>query len=154
MVASEYLLLPAADMTLTYTHCRCSLWQSIPWWLFALRIVLFGAPSDSSTRDALTQAAQDIYKLLTGQHKASDPAAAVCCGSLQALLQVVMWGAASLTANELLCAIRQLLQFAGQPADDAMATELARQIRQVQRCMCRGPTCMLHSRDVRYSTEC
>lgn len=96
-----------------------------------LRILLFGAPLDSSTREALTQAALDMCEALLEQNKASAPAAAACPGSFQALLQVVMWGVASLTYAELLCAVSQLLQFAGQPAGDVRVAELAHQIRQV-----------------------
>ena len=110
-----------------------------------LRVLLFGAPSDSSIREALTQAALDLCATLLVQDKASAPAAAACPGSFQTLLKAVMWGAASLTSAELLCAVRQLLQFAGQSADDARAAELARQIRQVSS-VCWLSTCVLHSR--------
>lgn len=101
--------------------------------LSVLRVLLVGAPADNSMADALTQAALDVCQALPGQSNASSsaPAAAVCPGSLQGLLQVVMWGAASLTHAELADVASQILQLAGQPVDDVMVAELSQHIRQV-----------------------
>ena len=122
-----------------------------------LRVLLYGAPANSSMADALAQAALDVRQALPGQGSASSsaPAAAVCPDSLQGLIRVVMWGAASLTHAELTDAASQILQLAGQPADELMVAELSRHIRQVSTCssclswsgksvpMSRGPLCVI-----------
>lgn len=98
-----------------------------------LRVLLFGAPADSSVAEALNQAALGVFQSLPGQSSASPALAAEACpGSLQGLLRVVMWGAASLTHAELAAAASQILQLAGEPADDVMVAELSQHIRQVQ----------------------
>ena len=98
-----------------------------------LRVLLFGAPADSSMADALTQAALHVCQALPGHSSAtpSVPAVAVPPGSLQGLLRVVMWGAASLTHAELADAASQILQLAGQSTDEMTVAELSRHIRQV-----------------------
>lgn len=115
-----------------------------PLLLSMLRVLLFGAPADSSMAEALTQAALDVSQDLPGQRSASASAAtaAACPGSLQALLRVVMCGAGSLTHAELLDAASHILQLAGHPADDVMVAELSQQIRQVKNGMCMGPACV------------
>lgn len=101
-----------------------------------LRVLLFGAPADSSVAEALSQAAQGVFQALPGHSSASAAAAAKACpGSLQGLLRVVMWGAASLTHAELADAASQILQLAGQPQDDVMVAELSQHIRQVSKCI-------------------
>ena len=86
--------------------------------------------------DALMQAALNVCQALSGQNSASSsaPAAAVCPDSLQGLIRVVMWGAASLTHAELADAASQILQLAGQHADGEMVAKLSQHIRQVTKC--------------------
>ena len=84
--------------------------------------------------DALTQAALDVCQALPGHSSASSSSSSasaevVCCGALQGLLRVVMWGAASLTHAELAAAARQILQLAGQTADEVTIAELSGHIR-------------------------
>lgn len=99
-----------------------------------LRALLFGAPADSSVADALSQAALSVFQALPG-HSSASPAAEACPGTLQGLLRVVMWGAASLTHAELAGAASQILQLAGQLPDDVMVAELSQHIRQVLKCV-------------------
>lgn len=99
-----------------------------------LRVLLFGAPADSSVAEALRQAALGVFQALPGHSSASPaPAAEACPDTLQGLLRVVMWGAASLTHAELAGAASQILQLAGQPLDDVMVAELSQHIRQVSK---------------------
>ena len=112
--------------------------------LSVLRVLLFGAPADNNMADALTQAALDVCQALPGQNSASSsaPAAAACPDSLQALLRVVMWGAASLTHAELADAASQILQLAGQPMDDVMVAELSQHIRQGHKALMQQSLCL------------
>ena len=102
-----------------------------------LRVLLFGAPADRIVADALSQAALGVFQALPGHSSASAaaPAAEACPGSLQRLLRVVMWGAASLTHAELAEAASQILQLAGQSTDDVTINQLSQHIRQVSKCV-------------------
>ena len=116
-------------LELASAHTRAS--QARPL-VSSLRLLLFGAPTDSSMADALTQAALKVCQALPGHSSASSSsssAEAVCCGALQGLLRVVMWGAASLTHAELAAAASQILQLAGQIADEVTIAELSGHIR-------------------------
>ena len=91
------------------------------------RVMLLGAPSSSNTADALTSAAKDIAQRLAGQ--SSQGATMHDSDSLQGLLQVLMWGLASLTHAQLHVAVTQIMRLMGQPVQDAVVSELSQQMR-------------------------
>ena len=94
-------------------------------------MLFYGAPADQSTAAALCEAALEIASGLCKRSQ-GEPAA---CGtdqaqsSLQALLTVLMWGLASLTAAQLQAAAREVLCLADASVDDATVDQLCQQLR-------------------------
>lgn len=95
------------------------------------RVLLHGAPSDSTIAAALQDAALEIALGLPQQGNDAPKACSTAQSqsSLQALLTVLMWGLAGITQAQLHVAAREILHLVGACVTDTAIKQLSQQLR-------------------------
>lgn len=95
------------------------------------RVLLYGAPSDSTLAVTLQEAAGKVLSELSKQSngQSTERCTEQNHPSLKALMTALMWGAASLTTRQLQIAARELLRLAGTSSDNEAVDQLSQQIR-------------------------